>query len=159
MLSRFLSLALIAILALAACATPPLIGPGGGAAAGQEADGKAGTFEPKVALTQPGAIGDATNTDLRYQRQEQGSQTAPQLVLNLQPGDGATASASYPALTTIVFAPVILMANSQRDESLSSEQIEKVKDVTKEAGAAVKGVLDASKAGVLDAAAAKTVPK
>lgn len=136
----FLVAILAALAFLTGCATP-LIGEGAGGAAGStSADGKSQTVEPLIAYTASGAIGDSEATRFSYGRQEQGSQAAPQIVLNLQPGEGATTSADYPALQAINIVFVPTMANSQRDGTLGDQQIDKLKDVVKEAGAALEKV-------------------
>lgn len=140
----FLSLLLACALALTACATPSLLGAGGGAASAQDTEGKTATLEPQVGLVQPGAFGGVTQSKLAYQRQSTGTQSAPSVILNLQPGPGAAVAGSYPELRVVVLSPIIVMGNSQVEPTLSSEQIDKLKGVVTEAGAAVKGAIDAA---------------
>lgn len=148
-LSVLMILALLAF-ALLGCATPPILGGSGAAAQGGGADGTTGTVEPVTAY---GPVGGATATKLGYQRQETGTQTAPTLAINLQPEAGATAAASYPALSTIVVMPVTVMGNSQRETTLSAEQLEKLARVAEAAGEAARKTIDASGSAVGKAAA------
>lgn len=136
----------LAALALCSCATPTIPPMSGGAANAEETKAGTGTLEPQVGLVSPGAIGGVTQSKLAYQRQETGSQSAPQLALNLQPGTGATVAASYPALTTIAPVFIVFMGNSQRDATLTAEQLEKIAGAAEKAGAAVKGIIEATPA-------------
>lgn len=134
----------LAALALTSCTTPPLIGSGGGAATAQTTDGKTATMEPQVGLVQPGAFGGVTQSKLAYQRQSTGTQSAPSVILNLQPGSGATVAGSYPELRLVILSPIIIMGNSQVEPTLSADQIDKLKGVAEEAGKAAKSVIDAA---------------
>lgn len=155
-------LALLAVLALgvgtfSGCATPPMISGGGGAAANQDTEGKTATMEPQVGLVQPGAFGGVTQSKLAYQRQSTGTQSAPSVILNLQPAAGANVAGTYPELRFIVLSPIIVMGNSQVEPTLSEGQIKAVGDVTKEAGDALKSAIEsAAKAPVAPAAEATT---
>lgn len=143
--------AILGVLALAGCASDiPLMSGGGAAARGGNADGTTGTVEPVTAY---GPIGGATATKLGYQRQETGSQAAPTIALNLQPEAGASAAAAYPSLGVIVFQPIIVMGNSQRDSTLAADQLEKLAAVAEKAGEAAKGAIDASGSAASKAAA------
>lgn len=148
---HFLALLLVCAFFMAGCASDiPLMAGGGAAARGGNADGTTGTVEPVTAY---GPIGGATATKLGYQRQETGSQAAPVIALNLQPSAGATASASYPALGVIVFQPVIVMGNSQRDSTLTADQLERLAGVAEAAGEAAKKSIDAAGSSAGKAAA------
>jgi L-alanine-DL-glutamate epimerase-like enolase superfamily enzyme len=141
LIAPILLLVVVAFALLGCASDVPLMSGGGAAARGGNADGTTGTVEPVTAY---GPIGGATATKLGYQRQETGSQAAPAISLNLQPEAGASASASYPALGVIVFQPIIVMGNSQRDSTLSSDQLERLANVAEKAGEAAKGAIDAS---------------
>lgn len=145
-MSRTLSVLMIlvlAVLALAGCATPEAALMGGGGAAARDGDqsGRSARVGSQVAY---GPVGGATNSHVGYERQETGTQDAPQLTLALQPGAGASVSASYPALTCVVFSPIVVMGNSQRDSTLSPEQLERMAAVAEQAGEAARKAIDAS---------------
>lgn len=153
---RILSIliAFLLVLGLAAgCATPdlPFTGGGGAAARGGDADGQTGTVDPQVAYG--AGVGSAANTRVGYHRQETGTQTAPTIALNLQPAAGATAAASYPQLGVIVFQPVIVMGNSQRDGTLSPEQLGNLAHVAKAAGDAAEKSIRAAGGSAVETAA------
>jgi len=143
---------LLALLGLAACGSMPEVPGAGGASAANGADGAVTPISPMVAYG-PG-IGGAENSRLSYDRSEQGSQAAPQLVLNLQPGEGTTVAAAYPLLSSINIIFIPTMANSQRDGTLSGEQLKKLGEVVKEAGAALKAARSEGKSVLQDVAGA-----
>ena len=147
---------LVAVLALAlvSCATPPLVSGGGGAATAQDTEGKTATMEPQVGLVQPGAFGGVTQSKLAYQRQSTGTQSAPSVILNLQPAAGATVAGVYPELRLIVLSPIIMMGNSQVEPTLSADQIGKIADVTKAGGDALEQVVKAAATAPAEKAAA-----
>lgn len=126
---------LILALALTACATPPLLSGGGAAGRTGDADSDSRGIDATLANT---SVGSAESTRLGYNRNESGSQQAPNLVLNLQPGEGATVSAAYPALQTIQLTIVNTQGNSQRDSTLGPDQLDKVSDVVEKTGEALE---------------------
>ena len=142
---------LIAALLLPACGTPAFsLGGGGGAGAGT-GDTSASTtpIEPMIGINQPGGIDGVDMTRLSYGRAETGSQQAPAWALHLQPG-ASTGTADYPNLTTINLTWVNMQGNSQRDRTLSPDQIGEVAGVVTEAAKA----LAAANAGNASAAGA-----
>lgn len=159
-MKKCIALLVCLVLSLAACAAPPLVSGGGGAGTSQDTDGKTATMEPQVGLVQPGAFGGVTQSKLAYQRQSTGTQSAPSVILNLQPAAGASVAGTYPALRLIVLSPVIVMGNSQVEPTLTEGQIKAVGDVTKEAGDALKSAIEAAaKAPVAPDATVESPPK
>lgn len=136
---------LIAALALGAvssagCASPPI--PNNGAANGQDASGKSIAGNPKLTYQSAGNLGDAANSEFGYSRQDTGTQMAPQNALNLQPADGG-GTASYPNLTTLVYAPMTYMANAQRDSTLSSDQLKELAGIVDKGGTQLQALVNA----------------
>lgn len=144
MMLRLIPFLAAAAAMLAGCTTPPLVSGNTSPAAAQDTQGKTATMEPQVGLVQPGAFGGVTQSKLGYQRQSTGTQSAPSVILNLQPGAGATVAGSYPELRVVVMAPIVVMGNSQVEPTLSAEQIDKLKDVAEKAGAAAKAIIDSA---------------
>lgn len=147
MRSFLLALALLLVsLVLPGCQSP-LVGGAGGASA-TDADGRAMTMDPTIAYESTGGIGGATANRLSYGRNENGSQAAPAFTINLQAPEGATTA--YPSLRVIAPVLVNIQSNSQRDPTLTPDQISKIADVTREAADALKKALDGAKADAVE---------
>jgi hypothetical protein len=142
---RRIALLVLVVLVLVACSTPGPLVSGGGAGSDQATKSFAATMEPQIALTQPGAIGGATNSQVKYVRLDDGTQAAPQFSLNLQPGAGATVAGTYPELRVISPIFIVFASNAQRESTLTAEQIAALEKVAREATAGATSIIGASK--------------